>query len=245
MPMRSLILADVHANIEALNAVFADARSMGGFDEVWCLGDTVGYGPDPGACLDLLREHQARMVAGNHDLAAVGLRSIDDFNPDAQASARWTKDRLSPGHVRFLQGLPLTVQASGFTLVHGSLRDPVNEYLLREQAALATFALLETTGCLVGHSHIPFLCREVDGAPNFLSFDCGRTISLTGARWIINPGGVGQPRDLDPRSSYALYDSASNAIERRRVNYDVGQTQAKMRKAGLPRLLIERLDYGR
>ena len=243
--MRSLILADVHANIEALNAVMADAEFKGGFDEIWCLGDTVGYGPDPGACLELLRAHGARMVAGNHDLAAVGLRSIDDFNPEAQASALWTMGRLSPEETGFLERLPHTVQTGEFTLVHGSLRDPINEYLLREQAARATFSLLETSCCLVGHSHIPFLCRETEGAPNFLDFECGRPMALAGARWVINPGGVGQPRDLDPGPSYAMYDSDSNAVERRRVIYDVGKTQAKMRKAGLPRFLIERLDYGR
>ena len=243
--MRSLILADVHANIEALNAIFADAGDGGGFDEVWCLGDTVGYGPDPGACLDLLREHQARMVAGNHDLAAVGLRSIDDFNPDAQASARWTRQRLTREEVTFLRGLPLTLQTGEFTLVHGSLRDPVNEYLLSGHAALATFALLKTAYCLVGHSHIPFLCREEGGAVDFVEFVTDRPIALNEARWIINSGGVGQPRDLDPRPSYAIYDSVAHAIERRRVAYDISNTQAKMRKAGLPRNLIERLDYGR
>lgn len=246
--MRSLILADVHANLEALNAVLAGAQGRGGFEEIWCLGDTVGYGPDPGACLDLIRSHRFSMVAGNHDHAAVGLRSISDFNQDAKASAQWTAGQLSQDEVEFLSGLPLSTKAGSFTLVHGSLRDPLGEYLLDQDSALATFALLKTAGCLVGHSHIPFFCVGSSGKADFLDFGCGEPISVpgpeNGGNCIINPGGVGQPRDRDPRPSYAVYDSQANTIERHRVTYDIKKTQDKMRLAGLPQPLIVRLDHG-
>jgi len=243
--VRSLILADVHANLEALNAVLADAQTQGGFEEIWCLGDTVGYGPDPNACLELIRGYQFSMVAGNHDFAAVNLRSIADFNPDAQASTHWTASRLSQEEFQFLAGLPLSVGVDKFTLVHGSLRDPLTEYLLHQEAALATLALMTTPYCLVGHSHIPFICVETNGDIEFLEFDCDRPIPLGDARCIINSGGVGQPRDRDPRPSYAIYDSQANTIQRHRVTYGIKETQAKMRLAGLPKPLIERLDYGR
>ena len=136
------------------------------------------------------------------------------------------------------------VSSGGFTLVHGSLRAPLWEYLLEERAALATLELLETPYCLVGHSHIPFLCQETQGFPRFIEFTENTPFRLPEERWIINPGGVGQPRDRDPRPSYAIYDSDENTIERRRVAYDIAATQDKMRRARLPESLITRLDYG-
>ena len=242
--MRSLILADVHSNLEALNAVLADARSQGGFEDIWCLGDTVGYGPDPGACLTLIRSFQLRMVAGNHDHAAVNLRTTSDFNHDAQASTEWTAGRLSQEECQFLAGLPLSTTVDPFTLVHGSLRDPLSEYLLDQDSAMANFALMNSPYCLVGHSHIPFMCLESGEETEFIGFPCDQPISLGEQRTIINPGGVGQPRDRDPRPSYAIYDSEARTIERHRVTYDIKETQGKMEQAGLPRFLIERLDHG-
>ena len=239
------MLADVHGNLEALYAIFADARERGGFDEIWCLGDTVGYGPDPSACLDLLRRRQLVMVAGNHDFAAVNKLSISNFNPAAQASTQWTSAQLSHEEFEFLAALPLTASAGQFTLVHGSLKDPLAEYLLHPQAALDTFAALPTPYCLVGHSHIPFICEEANGDVTFLEFSCDAPTPLGDTRCIINSGGVGQPRDLDPRPSYAIYDSQANNIQRFRVAYDIAKTQTKMRQAGLPLSLVERLDYGR
>ncbi|PKB83213.1 MAG: hypothetical protein BZY88_02655 [SAR202 cluster bacterium Io17-Chloro-G9] len=242
--MRSLILADVHANLEALNAVFADAPSQGGFEEIWCLGDTVGYGPDPSACLELIRSYRFRMVAGNHDFAAVNLRTTADFNQDAQASTEWTAGQLSQEEFQFLAGLPLSTEADPFTLVHGSLRDPLTEYLLDQDSARATFALMNNPHCLVGHSHIPFICREQGGDAEFFEFPCGQPVPMGEERSIINPGGVGQPRDRDSRPSYAIYDSEANTIQRHRVTYDIKETQSKMRRAGLPKFLIDRLDFG-
>ena len=256
--MRALILSDIHSNLEALQAVMADARARGGFQSVWCLGDTVGYGPDPDACLDLLRPsaeglrpdasglrgHDLRIVAGNHDHAAVGKMGVEEFNDAAAAAARWTAGQLSPAHAAFLAGLPLVITQAPFTLVHGSLRDPLWEYLISTEAALGTLKRLTTRFCLVGHSHIPFICRENGGSPQFVEFTEDEVFSLGAERWIINPGSVGQPRDRDSRPSYAIYDSQAGTVERHRVAYPIAKTQEKMRRAGLPLPLIQRLDHG-
>ena len=242
--MRALILSDVHSNLEALQAVMEDAQRRGGFDIVWLLGDLVGYGPDPSACLEVLHGCPLLAVAGNHDHAAIGKMDPDEFNYAAAAAARWTAAQLSEDDRAFLDNLPLVAVAQPFTLVHGSLRAPVWEYLLSPEAALATLALLETRYCLVGHSHIPFICKENQGVPHFVEFTEDDIIELDQERWIINPGCVGQPRDRDPRPSYALYDSESVTIERHRVTYSIRDTQLKMELAGLPQYLIDRLSHG-
>ena len=244
--MRALILGDIHSNLEAFQAVLEDARAAGGWDEVWCLGDIVGYGPDPGPCLALLRGQPHRAVAGNHDWAAVGKLSLDDFNPYAAAAARWTARQLSADDRAYLAALPQVLEHDRFTLVHGSLRHPIWEYLLSAQEALPTFARLRTQVCLVGHSHIPFLCREVGPqACAFTTLPEGVEVRLGTERWIVNPGGVGQPRDGDPRAAYLLYDGERETLRFRRVPYDIPTTQAKMRRAALPAPLIERLQDGR
>ena len=246
--MRALIVSDIHSNLEGLQAVVADAVDRGGFDVIWCLGDTVGYGPDPGACLDLLRRYPLVAVAGNHDRAALDLRESADFNNAAAFSAHWTAEQLSPGERDFLSGLPLVERAEDFTLVHGSLRAPLREYLLNEEAAVATFGRLTTRICLVGHSHLPFLCPENREGPSFVSFAEDQSFELDDRRWIVNPGSVGQPRDYDPRPSYAIFSNDGHGnrgfLERHRVEYDRAETQRKMREAGLPRALIDRLDHG-
>jgi predicted phosphodiesterase len=242
--MRALVLSDVHSNLEALQAVVEDAERRGGFQVIWSLGDLIGYGPDPSACLRLLRGYELLAVAGNHDYAAVGKMSVTSFNPAAAAAVQWTSNQISADDVGFLDGLPLTATAEPFTLVHGSLRSPVWEYLLTDESALATLELLPTQFCLVGHSHIPFICLENWGAPKFVEFTEDQIFGLDEERWIINPGGVGQPRDRDPRPSYVIHDSESKTVERHRITYDVAVTQEKMRRARLPRHLIDRLDYG-
>ncbi|MDA1218309.1 MAG: metallophosphoesterase family protein [Chloroflexi bacterium] len=247
--MRILILSDVHANLEALQSVLADALVRGGFQAIWCLGDLVGYGPDPSACLALLREYDLLAVAGNHDHAAIGQIDPNQFNNAAAEAARWTATQLSPEEIAFLGSLPLIATSAPFTLVHGSLRAPVWEYLLNQESALGTLNLLETQFCLVGHSHLPFLCKENRGSPDFVDFTEDQVFSLDNERldnerWIINPGGVGQPRDQDPRPSYAIYDSREATIERHRVVYEISTTQQKMLVAGLPQHLIDRLDHG-
>jgi len=242
--MRALILSDIHANLEALEAVFVDAQSWGGFDAIWCLGDTVGYGPDPAACIERIREFDLVAVAGNHDAAAAGLIDASDFNDDAKAAAKWTAGQLDAEQRDFLTSLPLVSVQEPFTLVHGSLRDPIVEYLLDRDSAMGTLALLETSYCLVGHSHIPFVCREVQGEPGFVDFSEDEPVALGDERLIINPGSVGQPRDRDPRPSYAICDTTDNVIDRYRVTYNIAKTQEKMRAAALPAHLIDRLNHG-
>ena len=242
--MRDLIVSDIHSNLEALDAVIVDAGRRGGFDGVWCLGDMVGYGPDPSKCLRLLREFDLAAVAGNHDYAAAGVIDAANFNGAAYAAIRWTTEQLGGDDKRFLSQLPTVRIEPPFTLVHGSLRAPIEEYLLHPSQALATFELLATPYCLVGHSHQPFICREMAPAPLFLPLPRDRRAPLDNVRCIINPGSVGQPRDRDTRASYAVFDSDGLDIEHHRVEYDIAATQSKMRRAGLPEYLIERLDYG-
>jgi predicted phosphodiesterase len=243
-PVRALILSDIHSNLEALTAVLDDALGRGGFDSIWCLGDLVGYGPDPGPCLELVRRYDLLTVAGNHDYAAVGQVDIEYFNHAAKAAIQWTAGRLTVPEADFLAGLPTMAVAEPFTLVHGSLRNHLEEYLLQRESALATLGLLGTRFCLVGHSHIPFLCRENEGSPQFLQFAEGEVYPLGEERMIFNPGSVGQPRDRDPRPSYAVYDSRKATIHRYRVTYAINRTQGKMQEAGLPQYLIDRLSHG-
>ena len=239
--MRTLIVSDIHSNPEALDAVLAHAARQGGFDR---MGDLVGYGPDPSACLGLLREFDLVAVAGNHDYAAAGVIDASDFNGAAYAAIQWTAEQLAADDKSFLAGLPMVSQQPPFTLVHGSLRDPIVEYLTHPSQALATLELLATPYCLVGHSHYPFICRENAGRPLFLALPDGQPVALDGERCIVNPGSVGQPRDSDPRSGYAVFDSDGPSVEHFRIEYDIATTQNKMRSASLPQYLIDRLDHG-
>ena len=187
--MRALILSDIHANLEALEAVLADADQQGGFDVVWGLGDLVGYGPDPNACIQRLQEYQLLAVAGNHDHAAIGKLETVLFNDAAAAAAKWTTEQLTHGPVQFLESLPEIAVVEPFTLVHGSLRSPVWEYLVDQDSALSTLALLQTQFCLVGHSHIPFLCKEEQGEPGFEEFPEDQVITLDDSSLGL-PGGL-------------------------------------------------------
>ena len=248
--MRALIVSDIHANLEAFEAVLADAQRRGGYDVVWFLGDLVGYNADPSACIALLQSLPGVSIAGNHDHAVVGKIDPIRFNGAARAAAIWTAARLSGEELEYLSGWP-EVQASGeFTMVHGSLRDHVSEYLLSQDAALATFSLLPTQFCLVGHSHIPLLWIERgDRAEGGLLNRYSPLQLEPGQRLIVNPGSVGQPRDGDWRASYVLYDSDAGhglgAMEHFRAEYDIATTQAKIRDAGLPESLANRLTEGR
>lgn len=243
--MRALVVSDIHGNLEAFHAVLEDAGAQGGYDEVWCLGDIVGYGPDPGPCLDLLCNLSPVVVAGNHDRAAAGLLGLETFNPYAAESCRWTAANLSQTQIAYLRGLPLVQIQGASTLVHGSLRAPDWEYLVHEEAALATFALLQTSHCFVAHSHVPFLCREVDRRAIFERLPEGVPVSIHQGRLILNPGSVGQPRDRDARAAYVLYDTDAGTVILHRVAYDIPVTQEKMLRAGLPVPLITRLAVAR
>ena len=242
--MRILIVGDIHSNLEAFQSVLNHAEGQGSFQKVWCLGDTVGYGPDPGPCIDLLLQHTPLNVAGNHDHGSVGLVSLDAFNPYAAFACRWTALNLSEEQKAYLKNLPLTQTEEAFTMAHGSLRDPIWEYLLDQEAATATFHLLKTLRCLVAHSHIPFICVDAPRGPAFLPLPEGKPMPLKDQRIILNPGSVGQPRDGDPRASYVMYDDSTQSVTLHRVEYDIPATQEKMAHAKLPEPLITRLALG-
>jgi predicted phosphodiesterase len=242
--MRFAILADIHANLAAFTAVLDDLRQRG-FDELWCLGDVVGYGPEPHQCIELLRQYQPRCVAGNHDWAAIGKIDTAAFNTDAAAACAWTARQLEPEDIAYLEQLPALIETDEFTLVHGSPREPIREYLVSPGVAGENLPLLHTRYCLVGHSHRPlvFECDE-SGACSGRKLLAGETVVLGENRLIINPGGVGQPRDGDPRAAYAIYDSDTRGVELHRISYDIPLTQARMTEYGLPLRLINRLGLG-
>jgi diadenosine tetraphosphatase ApaH/serine/threonine PP2A family protein phosphatase len=238
-------VADIHANLAAFEVVAGD---WGEVDEVWCLGDVVGYGPDPNECVEKLRALRHVCIPGNHEYAALGRVDVADFNPSARAAAEWTARQLSAESVAYLSALRETERKEPFTLAHGSPLSPIWEYLLDTGAASANFDALETPHALIGHSHVPLMfVAEAGGRVGGQLLHPGGAIELVGARRILNPGSVGQPRDGDPRASYAILSGESDrlAFELRRVPYPIERTQARMRAAGLPASLIDRLAVGR
>ncbi len=243
--MRYAILGDIHGNLAAFEAVLDDVEARGGFDEIWCLGDIVGYGPEPHACIELLQRYKHTCVAGNHDWAAAGKINISDFNPDAARACQWTAKQLTEEDMKYLQNLPDKLVRGGFTLVHGSPRQPIWEYLLSVGDAYASFDYFDTKFCFIGHSHVPLIFWQ-DKKGNCFGARISNEVRLASldGRLIINPGGVGQPRDGDPRASYAIYDSDARIIYHYRVNYDITITQREMMKHKLPLSLVQRLNYG-
>jgi diadenosine tetraphosphatase ApaH/serine/threonine PP2A family protein phosphatase len=232
--------------LPAFEAVLRHAEDAGAVDSVWCLGDIVGYGPHPNECIALLRRYEHRVVGGNHDLAACGRMGTEEFNEAAAQAARWTAEQLTEDSCSYLKELPLVISEGDFTLVHGSLRWPEWEYLLSGEQAQAHFELQQTPYGLVGHSHIPFVCEERQGTPLTLRpATYGERVELSSERLILNPGGVGQPRDGDPRAAYILYDTDDRTLTFSRVEYDIAATQQAMEASGLPRWLSERLSQGR
>lgn len=242
--MRYAILGDIHSNLTALQAVLQDIDSRGGFDKIWCLGDVVGYGPEPRECIDLLRQYDHLCVAGNHDWAAISKIDTSDFNPDAAQACHWTGQQLTKEDIEFLQNLPLRHCHDDFTLVHGSPREPIWEYLLSLEVAKDNFAYFETDFCLVGHSHVPLVFKHIGNTVAYRKLQESADLELGKNRLIINPGGVGQPRDGDPRASYAVYDTEARTIYHYRVEYDIAATQRKMSQHKLPPRLISRLSLG-
>lgn len=240
--MRAAVLSDIHANIDALDAVLAAARDV---DAVWHLGDVVGYGPDPDAVVDRLREAGATGVKGNHDAAAVGGDEIEHFNVDARRAMEWTRTAIGDATRAWLEALPLRLEIGDWTLVHGSPRDPIWEYVTSTPVARASLRALETPHGLHGHTHIPVAYCEEDGSIETISPGDGSRLALAGRRGLLNPGSVGQPRDQDPRAAYAFYESGANWVEYRRVEYDVAGAQSDILAAGLPPLLANRLALGR
>lgn len=244
--MRIALLSDIHANLTALEAVLGDALNHGVDSGAWVTGDIVGYGPDPNECTEAVAAEGQKVVAGNHDLAAVGRIGTEEFNPYAAAAATWTSKQLDEKARSYLAGLPTREENAPFTLVHGSPRDPVWEYLLTVEAAYANLDHFSTPGCVVGHSHLQFFFavseRGVPPAPTPVN----EPVELPAAdRFFVNPGSIGQPRDGDPRAAYAILDWERGTVTFRRVPYDIASTQGRMMDAGLPRPLVERLSFGR
>ena len=252
--MRVLVISDIHANQAALEAVLEDAGRIG-FDTAWCLGDIVGYGPEPDWCVGRIRRLGAALgltaIVGNHDWAALERMEVDDFNPEAARTVVWTRKNLSDESLAWLGDLPKDpiLEEERFTLAHGSPRDSVWEYILDPFIAGENFRAEEFTSafCLVGHTHVPVLYTLQDGESTVRVRHpvIGEALRLPeGGRAIVNPGSVGQPRDGDPRASYAILDTVEATWLLRRVAYPIEITQAHMREAGLPERLITRLSFG-
>ncbi len=242
--MRALVVSDIHANYTAFEAVLNDADDI---DALWCLGDVVGYGPDPNACVELLSEQPNLVcVPGNHDIAAMGKMATESFNGDARLSLLWQQRVLSASSMAFLESLSqLEEPHESVTLVHGSPRDPIWEYMLNTLTARLNFSEFTTEFCFVGHTHVQSMFM-LDMEKDRVSLDIprvGMPISLSG-RGILNPGSVGQPRDRDPRAAYAIFDTETQTWEPQRVEYDIESVQERIREARLPEKHALRLAEG-
>jgi predicted phosphodiesterase len=241
--MRVAVVSDIHSNLHALEAVLAALESDAP-DELWCLGDIVGYGPRPDECCALVAARAQVCLAGNHDLAIRGTIDLDEFHGDAAIAARLNRDALSPESHAFLDRLEPQGRSHDVALYHGSARDPVWEYVLSDEAARTTLAISGSKLALVGHSHVALHLaesgREMEGglAP------AGTVLALGDAPTLLNPGSVGQPRDGDPRAAYLLLDLDERRAEFRRVSYDIARTQSEMADVGLPSALAARLAVG-
>jgi diadenosine tetraphosphatase ApaH/serine/threonine PP2A family protein phosphatase len=238
--MRVGLLSDIHANLVALEAVLA---ALGKVDALWVTGDTVGYGPDPGDTLALLRDRKALLVQGNHDRAVATGEGLEYFHDRAAAAARLHQQWLSPADRDALAALPMVAKADGFTLCHGSLRDPLWEYITTTRAAGATLQLAETKHCCNGHTHVPALFQlGADGAKATHLVE-GTAYRLE-ERTLINAGSVGQPRDGDARAAYAVLDTDAGTVTFYRASYRVDETQRRIRARGLPEMFADRLAFG-
>jgi predicted phosphodiesterase len=234
------VVSDIHANLVALEAVLAE---MGPVDALWVCGDTVGYGPDPSDVLALLVERRATIVAGNHDRAVARGEDLDLFNPPAAVAARMHQRWLSAAERDMLAALPRTLETSGVTLCHGSLRDPLWEYVTNPKSAAASLALARTPHCCAGHTHVPSLFRAGPDGGQSGRVRYGTPYPLA-PRAFLNPGSVGQPRDGDPRAAYAVLDLAAGTVTFHRSTYRVAQTQQRIRDRGLPSIFADRLGFG-
>jgi diadenosine tetraphosphatase ApaH/serine/threonine PP2A family protein phosphatase len=240
--MRVAVVSDIHGNLHALEAVLA-ALEPEAPDELWCLGDLVGYGARPNECCAVIAARASVCLVGNHDLAVRGTIDLAEFSGDAGAAARWTHDVLSADALAFLNSLEPQGTRAHVALFHGSARDPVWEYVLSDTVALATLELTEEPLVLVGHSHAA-LHVQLGGGPTGGLSPAGTEVDLDRGRALLNPGSVGQPRDGDPRAAYLLLDLDARTASFRRVDYDIERTQAEIREAGLPETLAARLRIG-
>lgn len=242
--MRTLILSDVHANLTALDAVLEDAGSL---DRVWCLGDLVGYGPDPNECIERIRSLPGmQCVKGNHDAAILGEIPIRAFNREARASLTWLEAELTTANKDWLAGLDVQLTLDQVTLAHGSPRNPVWEYIMDLGSARENMSCFKTQVCLVGHTHLPSSYKLDGSTSQSIRHDAlteGEPVK-TDQKCILNPGSVGQPRDNDPRPAYLLYDDEMELWVFKRIAYDVRQVQDRILAAGLPKRHAYRLAEG-
>lgn len=238
------IISDIHNNLEALNTVLSFLKDK--VDQIICLGDIIGYGPNPNECCEIIKQLDIPSVAGNHEYAALGKMDINWFNKNARDAILWTKKELKEKNLHFLNSLGEILNFSDFTIVHGSLRDPINEYVDSLRVALGTFERMKKKICFIGHTHVPVIIglRE-DG-----NYD-GRVIKDNDIIYlgdyqkaIINVGSVGQPRDGDKRASCGIFDTSRKEVSIFRLEYDIEAVQKKMEECNLPRPLIDRLSYG-
>jgi len=247
--MRYLILSDLHANSTALEAALSAVS--GRWEGVVCLGDVVGYGPDPNEVVDRVRALQAKTIRGNHDKAACGLENAEDFNPVARAAATWTHEHLRPDNLIYLQELPSgPLEADGLALVHGALHDE-DEYVFAPAQALDGLLESPSPVTFFGHTHFQggFSFRDNQLQVIQLRPEPGAGFAALrvepGTRYLLNPGSIGQPRDGDPRAAFAIADLDNRVVEFWRVPYDIDAVQQRMKRAGLPEPLILRLAFGR
>jgi predicted phosphodiesterase len=241
--MRVAVVSDIHSNLHALEAVLAAIEAEAP-DELWCLGDLVGYGPRPNECCAAIAERADVCLAGNHDLAVQGTLDLEEFGGEAAIAARWTRSALAPEAKALLDRLEPQGSAHGVALYHGSARDPVWEYVLSDEGALATLELADAPLVLVGHSHVALKVMQSDDGLEGGVAPAGTELELGGVRTLLNPGSVGQPRDGDPRAAFLLLDLEAQHASFRRVEYDIERTQREIRDAELPEMLAGRLALG-
>jgi diadenosine tetraphosphatase ApaH/serine/threonine PP2A family protein phosphatase len=242
--MQVAICTDIHGNRHAFEAVIAAAENAGA-EELWCLGDLVGYGAEPDACVALADAHCSICLAGNHDLAVVDVLSLEDFSRGAALAARWTQEVISEDTRRFLLGLKPEGGAQGFGLFHASPRDPIWEYVLSGLTAELCFDATDYRVSFIGHSHVALSFHRPEGAPaSGTTRREGTELDLSSGEWLVNPGSSGQPRDGDPRAAWLLLDTERQTAIYRRAEYDIAGAQAAIRAARLPDSLAERLQYG-
>ena len=245
-PLRVAVIADIHANLAALEACL-ESIDEAGVEEVWCLGDVLGYGPEPDSCADLVREKCSLCLAGNHDLAVLGELDIEAFSETAAAAVTWTQGSIREETLEFIDGLDPAGRRSGIDLFHASPRDPIWEYVLtREQAGACLDAQSERI-CLIGHSHVALFFTRLDGERGNVrgaQAAAGTLIDVGAGRWLVNPGSVGQPRDGDPRAAWLALDTEADTVLFHRVGYDIERTAEAIAAAGLPKPLADRLFIG-
>ena len=243
MATRVAVISDVHANWHALEAVLEEVDREGP-DELWCLGDLVGYGPRPNPCCVAVERRAAICLAGNHDLGVLGAIDLGEFAGDAAVAARWTRGVLAEGSREFLESLESSGTRERAELFHASPRDPVWEYVLSAEAAHVALELTESPLVLVGHSHVPLAITLQEGVLDGGLAPDGTDVPLAPGRRLLNPGSVGQPRDGDPRAAWLLLDFEAGVASFRRVAYPVERTQEEVHERGLPDALAQRLAHG-